>query len=434
MPVTHKPRLMVLGGGSSQLRAISTARRLGCTVICVDRDPACPGRELADEFVEVSTFDREGVLRETRRLAADALYAIGSDQPILTAAWVSEQIGLPYPLSASTATAVTNKRVMKARLTESGIATARWCILSEDPLAWERQGLGDLTPPWVAKPVDSQGQRGVARIETVRELREHLPTVLSFSGERVMLVEEFYPSTEITVSGWVREGQVEIWTITDRVTIQSASSLGVCSAHRYPSMHSPERDEEITAITESVVAAFGLNNAPIYFQMLVGDRGVLVNEIASRLGGAYEDQSIPLVTGIDILELSLGAALTALGGAYRAPPKSDVNPHQRGDDGPPARAFSVPLIFANPGVVARYEGFDEMCALPGVAECRPLLPVGTEILPMRNSTQRIAYAVLAGPDAPAVNRLVDTLFDTIRIVAQDGTNMLLDTREDCRVR
>ena len=422
------PRLMILGGGSSQLRAISIARDLGFFVICADRDRACPGRTLADEFAEVSTFDREGVLRGARRHAVDAIYAIGSDQPILTAAWVSEQLGLPYPLSAAAASAVTNKRIMKKRLADAGIATARWRLLSDDPASWEREGLGELTPPWVAKPVDSQGQRGVARIETEGQLRRHLPTVRSFSREPVMLVEEYYPSTEVTVSGWVHAGDVEIWTITDRVTIQSESSLGVCSAHRFPSMHSPENDDEITAITRSVVAAFELDNAPIYFQMLLGARGVLVNEIASRLGGAYEDQSIPLVTGIDILRLSVGEVLSAVKAPYTHAGRLPV----RGT--PSARVFSVPLLFANPGVVTRYEGFEEMRARPGVVACTPLLPVGTEILPMQNSTQRIAYAVLAGSDRAAANRLVDTLFDTIQILDRDGTNMLLDTREDCRVR
>lgn len=429
------PRLIVLGGGSSQLNAIATARELGFEVVCADRDPECPGRDLADEFAQVSTFDHEGVLREARRLAADAIYAIGSDQPILTAAWVSEQLDLPYPLSAAQAVAVTNKRVMKSRLAAAGVATAPFCVLSDDPDAWEGEGLAALSPPYVAKPVDSQGQRGVALLESVAALRDHLPTVLSFSRERVMLVEEYYPSTEVTVSGWVHGGAVDIWTITDRVTIDAPSSLGVCSAHRYPSVHAARRTAEITRITREVVAAFELENAPIYFQMLVGDQGVLVNEIASRLGGAYEDQSIPLVTGIDVLRLSLGEVRAALDGVRPRPTIWHSTVAGAGVAGaPPARAFSVPLLFATPGTVARYEGFEELRAIDGVAECRSLLPIGTEILPMRNSTQRIGYAVIAGASTDAVNGRVDTLFDRLRILDAQGRNLLLDTREDCRVR
>lgn len=432
--MTPNPRLMVLGGGSGQLRALARARKLGFTVICADRDPACPGREYANEFVEVSTFDYQGIVREARRGAVDAIYAIGSDQPILVAARVSEELGLPYPLSAETATAVTNKRVMKKRFAEVGIATARWCLLSDDPSAWNAPGLADLTPPYVAKPVDSQGQRGVARIATMEELEAHLPSVLSYSRESVMLVEEYYPSTEVTVSGWARNGEADIWTITDRVTIDSPTSLGVCSAHRFPSVHSPHRDEEIAGITGAIVSAFGIENAPIYFQMLVGDRGILVNEIASRLGGAYEDQSIPLVTGIDVLGLSLGEVSAAV----RSVTAKDGIPEPWtggvASGIATAGAFSVPLMFASPGMVSRYEGFEEMRSLDGVAECRPLLPIGTRILPMSNSTQRIAYAVIAGDTPEDVNTLVDTLFDRLRVLDDTGRNMLVDTREDCHVR
>ena len=283
------------------------------------------------------------------------------------------------------------------------------------------------------------------------------------------------------------------------------------------------RLSEFATSRAELLPAFELANCPIYFQMLVpvgteqgsgradgavdresemtdsaatapGETNavvprppVVVNEIAVRLGGAYEDQSIPLVTGIDILTRQLtavrdavlrggyetagcGAArvagLTAGGtGARRAGPPATGTvstrgtvatpppsrpPHPPEPLSPPSPAsqapsprssaspqhvssyFAVPLMFAHPGTVARLEGDAELRRVPGVADCRFLLPEGTVIRPMENSTQRIAYAVLHADSVSAINTLVDTLFDRLRVLSPDGTNLLMDTRDDIR--
>jgi hypothetical protein len=58
--------------------------------------------------------------------------------------------------------------------------------------------------------------------------------------------------------------------------------------------------------------------------------------------------------------------------------------------------------------------------------------VGTVIRQMENSTQRIAYAVLHADSAAALNTLVVTLFDRLRVLSPDGTNLLMDTRAEIR--
>jgi biotin carboxylase len=294
----------------------------------------------------------------------------------------------------------------------------------------------------VIKPVDSQGQRGIACVETRSALEEHLAVARSFSREHHVLVEEYYPSTEVTVSGWAAAPEsVEIWTVTDRVTVTNPPSLGICIAHRFPCAH-PRYLPEIRDLTERIVRAFELSDGPIYFQMLVGDRGVLVNEVAFRLGGAYEDISLPLVTGIDVLGRQLDAIETAVrrnrgtrrdGGVaaahHRGPDAGEPAAHHRGPGPAPAQCFAVPLIFAHPGVIHRYRGDDIVRSQPGVYDCQFLLPLGTEIRPMQNATQRIAYAVVAARTREAVRTLIDFVFDTLRAEDEAGNNLIRDTRD-----
>ncbi len=411
-------RLMVLGGGSSQESFLRRCRNLGWHLVLADKNPRAPGRRYADRFVQVSTFDIPAVEDAARQLSPECIVTVGSDQPVYTAAVVSDRIGIPCALSPATAAKTTNKRVMKESLRSAGVPTVDYRTV----------GVGESCPlpfPVVVKPFDSQGQRGVCRVSAEEEYQPAVEAALGYSREEEVLVEEYYPSTEVTLSGWVSGGVVEVWSMTDRVTVPPELSLGVCAAHRFPSVHGEDRHDTVVNYSKRIVSTFGIADGPIYFQFLIGDQGVKANEVACRLGGAYEDESLPLAVGVDPVgkQVELCYRLARGEGAEGTPGTPRIEP--LGD------CFSVPLLFCREGVVAGYEGAVEASRLPGVAGCRFLLPEGTRILPMRNSTQRVGYAVVYGRTRREVNDRVGGLFDRLKVSDYRGENLLLDLRQLC---
>ncbi|TVR02251.1 MAG: hypothetical protein EA403_09125 [Spirochaetaceae bacterium] len=417
-----KPRhLLVLGGSAGQHNLIRRARADGFFVTVADVNPHAVAVGDANAFFAVSTFDVPGVTEAARRLGCDAVVAVGSDQPVYTAAVASAELGLPFPLSPEVALRVTNKREMKQTLTEAGIPVAPWRILHRDDTS---AALGGLAPDFVIKPVDSQGQRGIALLPDAAMVVDHLPRTLEHSRCDYAIVETYYPSNEVTVSGWVRSGRAHIFAVTDRVTMPSATSLGVCPAHRYPSAHAAGHHDEVREITQATVDALGIPEGPIYFQLLIGDQGVRVNEAACRLGGAYEDESIPLVGAVDLIALQLSLCR----GDLPALPHEPSSPHPVGTD----RAFLVPLLFCRPGTLTGYRGLQRIAGFPGVHTIRILLPIGTVVGTMTNSTQRAGYAVIAGPDIDAVNRALTHLFSELIMEGDEGENLLMDTEALCR--
>jgi len=467
-------RLMILGGGSSQIPAIKRAKEKGFTVILTDANPNAPGRSLAQEFVPVSTFDPLGITEAAAQLGVQALFTLGSDQPVYTAAYAAAQLELPNPLTPEQALNVTNKAPMKELFQVHHIPTADFRILSSSSDVPE---LESLALPWVLKPVDSQGQRGIYLIRDPGELKSLIPQSLAYSRDGRLVLESYYPSQEVTFSGWAgpdstNRSDTQLWTISDRITFDPEkwpqAGLGVCLAHRYPSQFALGQEEEILALARRIVGAFELENTPLYFQFLLGRQGIKVNEIACRLGGAYEDQWIPLVRGIDILDHTLDWYAEALGlpsgslgpagptgysgptgtddPTYPSAPASDrgaASPtgpdgaagrcgpsRQKSDQHPIPRASHcvVPLLFAKPGRVEVYGGTEELQIQTGVQSAQFLLPPGTDIGPMKNSTQRVGYAILSGPTPQGVNELVHRTFDILRVENSAGENLLYDTR------
>ena len=75
----NRKKVLLLGGSYFQIPSIETTRRLGHYAITCDYRPDNPGHALADEYHNISTTDREGVLKLAQKLRFDAIACDGSD-------------------------------------------------------------------------------------------------------------------------------------------------------------------------------------------------------------------------------------------------------------------------------------------------------------------------------------------------------------------
>jgi len=415
--IVRKIRHLVLGGGSGQLALLRRLKGLDRHVVLQDRNPRCSGRSWADDFVRADTTDGEAAERSARDYRVDAVLTAGTDQPVLAAARAAAARGCPALLDVETARAVTDKEAMKARLAAAGLPTPRCRFGGPGGDAWDRHPLRGLEPPYVVKPVDSQGQRGVVRFRDPDAFEAYRDAALEWSRRGRWIVEEYHENREVTVSGWVHGGRVETWAVTDRVTRDFAPHIGLCLAHRYPSTYAAGRQSEIEKLTGRCVQALGIRSGPIYFQFLNTESGILVNETAARLGGAYEDVSLPPVCGRDVLGLLIAAA-----------ERGAADPLDRDFRIPvSAGAFAVPLMFCRPGRISSLGPERRVRAVPGITEFAYLQAPGTVIESPRNSVQRAAYMVVHGADIAEVNRILRRAVARTALYDRTGRQLLRNT-------
>ena len=296
---------MLLGGSQCQLTAAKKLKAMGHRVILADYLSHPPASAVCDRHVRVSTFDIPACIQAAKELRVDGVFTVGSDQPVLTAARVAQALRLPSPISVDAALKATNKNAMKAAFAATHVPNAPYAFVQRGDTA---QKLRRLQTPLVLKPLDSQGQRGVFKVNTAEQAVARLDETLSFSREDTALVESFYPSDEVTLSAFMLDGCMVPLTLTDRQLIEDPLHIGICAAHRYPSIHQ-DQSEEINRIARLVAQALGVTQGPLYIQFLIGNRGVIVNEASARIGGAFEDVFIPWVTGFDLLEAVIRLAL-----------------------------------------------------------------------------------------------------------------------------
>lgn len=406
-------RILILGAGHNQVSAIRKAKEKGCTVIVTDYLTDAPGRKLADYHEQVSTFDIAANMEVAKKYQVDGVMTLGTDQPVFTAAKVAEGLGLPALINVDTAQAVTNKKYMKKIFRENDIPTVNYRLLKKD---FSYAELAEICFPVVIKPLDSQGQRGVYKLDRIEDVQRLFEDVLSYSREEEILLEEYYPANEITINGWVEEGKTHILLITDRIVYNNYPHIGICTAQNFPPKFAQGRFPEIKEVTEKIAQAFKIKKGPIYFQFLIGEKGLKVNEIACRIGGGHEDESIKLLTGIDILDLTIAASLGQ---------EMDSSLLDNFQMESIRKSLTMQFICAKPGIVHSLFDCAELKKMPGVKKALCNLHRGQEITGLTNASERIGYMMIEADNDQSLQSRMENAYRCYQVLDQWGNNLVM---------
>ena len=75
-------KVMILGGGSSQVNLIKDAEDMGLHTVVADINPDAPGIKYSSSFEKASTFDVKAVSEAAWRNRIEAVMTAGTDQPV----------------------------------------------------------------------------------------------------------------------------------------------------------------------------------------------------------------------------------------------------------------------------------------------------------------------------------------------------------------
>lgn len=413
-------KLLILGAGRNQVNAIRKAKAKGHTVVVSDYLPDAPGKALADYTEMTSSFDIEGNIAVARRHQVDGVMTVGTDQPVLTAARVAEALNLPHLINAPTALQATNKKYMKAAFQEYSLPTSRYLLVDRAELEDADRlfaRLSGLVFPLVIKPIDSQGQRGVFKIDKkAAGIIDYMQQSFLHTRADEIMVEEFCPGGEITISAWVEDYHPHILIITDRPLLNVEPHLGIMTAHQFPSVYTRSHFNELQNLLRRTVEALKIASGPIYVQVIISPQGAQLVEIACRIGGGHEEELIPLVTGIDpvdmLIDCSLGQSV-ALDRLFRY--NLLDNPHYA----------ETRFIMAHPGQVQSWGDLDSIRQMPGIINAQFYYPQLTEIKEIEDSsTSRWGYIIALGQNAEDLANKMRSAYRSVKILDHEGRNLL----------
>lgn len=302
-------KILLLGGSSQQVVAIETAKQLGLYTVLCDYLPDNPGQYHVDKFYQVSTTDKEAILKVAQDEQVDYIIAYASDPAAPTAAYVAEKLGLPTNPYKAVET-LCNKDLFRKFLATHGFNTPRAAGFTSKDAA-----IGDIenfTFPIIIKPVDSSGSKGATVLHDLDGVDEALDFAFSFSRGHRIIIEEFIEKKHPYLIGgdiFVSGGQVIQWGLMNCHRDKQVNPL-VPVGKSYPPVLDDADLQAVKDTLQRLVTEFGIQFGPMNVELIVDKHNrVFSIDIGPRSGGNMIPDLLGMIFGCNVVEMSVRAAM-----------------------------------------------------------------------------------------------------------------------------
>lgn len=303
-------RLMLLGGLRYLIPVIEEAHRLGVYVITADYLPNNIAHKYSDEYCNVSIIDKDAVLKVAKELRIDGILSHAVDPGVTTAAYVAEQMGLPFQCSYEAACILQDKAKFRHFLSENGFncpkAKGYDCI--EDAL----KDADCFNWPVIVKPVDSAGSKGVTKVESKSDLRQAIETALSASLSKNFVVEDFLDKVGAQSSAdvFTIDGKLVYPAYSDQLFDSGAANPYTPAIEIWPSSMEQKFQDDLTEQLQRLFTLLGVKSGIYNVESRVCSNGkAYIMEVSPRGGGNRIAELQDLATGQSLIRNEIKKAL-----------------------------------------------------------------------------------------------------------------------------
>lgn len=373
-----KRKLLIIGASVLQLPAIKKAKEMDLEVAVADYNPAAVGIPFADHYFNASTIDVDEIVKVAQTFKPDGIMTLATDMPMRSIAAATQALGIPG-ISMEAAIKSTDKIEMIKAFKSNGVAS---------PWFYEIESFSDIENlketvkyPFIMKPSDNSGSRGVIKINEPSELLEAYEYSKQQSRNGKVIIEECLEGDEVSVEIIAYKGVPHVLQVTDKLT--TGAPFFVEMGHSQPSKFSGPKLEQIIDLAKAAVRSIGIQDSPAHVEMIMTKDGPKMIELGARMGGdCITTHLVPLSTGIDMIKAAIDISLG------NAP---DLT--KKYDKGSAIRYFDV-----EPGIIRNISGVEEAEKTDGVKEIIFTKEIGDEIIPIHSSLDRAGMVICQSYD------------------------------------
>lgn len=303
-------KLMLLGGLCYLLPIINIAHKLGYYVITCDYLPNNIAHKYSDEYINVSIIDKDAVLRIAQEKRIDGIMSFAVDPGVVTAAYVAEQMGLPFQGSYESVCILQDKSKFRKFLSDNkfNVPNAKGYTNLNDALA----DVDYFNWPVIVKPVDSAGSKGVSRVDTPNDLAKAIEYALSEAHNGHFIIEDFLEKEGNTSDSdcFTVDGKLVFCSFSDQRFDANASNPYTPSAYSWPSTMPQWAQDELKNELQRLMVLLNMKTGIYNIETRLCKNGkAYIMEVSPRGGGNRLSEMLNYSTNTNIIEYAVRAAM-----------------------------------------------------------------------------------------------------------------------------
>jgi len=364
--------LVIIGAGLLQVPVIKVANTLGIKTIVTDYNENAPGMKIADYPIVISTKDVDGTVRIMKdfnnKIKIDGVITVGTDASMTVAA-VANALGLPG-IKFENAEAASNKIKMRERLRVHNVPIPDFYkVWSFQDLVSASKKLGF---PFVLKPADNMGARGVMKVENEVMLEFAFLNAKKGSPSGELIAEQYMQGPELSIDALIYNNEIYITGVADRLIEREPYFIEI--GHVLPSALPEEILNQGIEVFKQGIRALGIDIGGAKGDIKITKQGAKVGEIAARLSGGFMSAyTFPYATGINLIHNAIDIAL-------------GYAPHNLV---PTRNAVAIEkALIPEPGIVEDIVGIEEAYAINGFREIFLHVKIGDEVNEPKSNVEK----------------------------------------------
>lgn len=396
--------IVIIGAGLLQVPAIKVANELGLKTIVTDYNENAPGMKMADYPVVMSIRDIDGtvrVLKElNKKIKIDGVLTIGTDASMTVAA-VANALSLPG-IPFENAEAASNKYKMRKRLKEHNVPIPNFfkCWSFNDLISASKK----LGYPFVIKPVDNMGARGVMKIENEGMLQYAFDHSKKCSPSGELVVEEYMEGDELSVDAIVYNGNIKITGIADRIIAKEPYFIEL--GHIMPSNKPKMILDNAIDVFKQAINAIGITCGAAKGDIKLTKDGAKIVEIAARLSGGFMSAyTYPYSSGVNLIRIAIDIAL-------------GIEPEARLFVPTKNRVSIEKAIIPSPGILKEIRGIDKAYEVPGVMNVFLRVNIGDEILEPTSNVEKAGNIIVVKDTREEALQTIKEAEEKIKLITE----------------
>lgn len=303
-------KLMILGGSRYILPIIEKAHKMGIYVITCDYIPENIAHRFSDEYYNISVIEKDKVLECAKKLNINGIISFACDPGVLTAAYVAEQMKLPFQGTYEAVSILQDKGLFRKFLQDNGFNCphAKHYTSKDDPfidIDWFKW-------PVIVKPTDSAGSKGVTKVEHPEDLQKAIQIALRISNKGTYIIEDFlaFEGYHSSADCFTINGKLAFCTYSDQLFDSKADNPYTPAYIIWPSTMKHKYQEELTQEIQRLMKLLHMKTGIYNIESCVDEYGKpYIMEVSPRGGGCKIAEIQNMIYGVDLIENEIRSAV-----------------------------------------------------------------------------------------------------------------------------